>query len=128
MRVRSLFAFVVLATLSATVLSAQETDRLRWTPEKSMEFKAIQQTAISPDGQRVAYVVRIPLTEGEQSEYQSHIWLVNADGTGGMQFTRGETSATSPSFSPDGEWLAFTSRRGGSGGGPVTMALATRSG
>ena len=116
MRVPSLFAFVVLATLSATVLSAQETDGLRWTPEKSMEFKAIQQTAISPDGQRVAYVVRIPLTEGEKSEYQSHIWLVNADGTGGMQFTRGETSATSPSFSPDGEWLAFTSRRGGSGG------------
>ena len=67
---------------SSVVLSAQDTEEVRWTPSKSMEFGVVQQTAISPDGSRIAYVVRVPLIEGEQSEYLSHIWLVNSDGTG----------------------------------------------
>jgi dipeptidyl aminopeptidase/acylaminoacyl peptidase len=108
-------ALLLLLTLSATQVGAQNADDLRWTPEKSMDFDVVQQTAISPDGARVAYVVRVPLIEGEQSEYLSHIWLVDADGTNGVQFTRGEKSATSPAFSPDGRWLAFTTSREGDG-------------
>ncbi|NNF29123.1 MAG: S9 family peptidase [Gemmatimonadetes bacterium] len=103
---------VALLLLSTAPAATQESEELRWTPEKSMEFKAVSQTAISPDGERVAYVVRVPVMEGEKSEYLSHVWLTGADGTGNVQFTRGEHSATSPAFSPDGEWLAFTSRRG----------------
>ena len=110
-------ALAFLLTFSATQVAAQNADDLRWTPEKSMEFDVVQQTAISPDGARVAYVVRVPLIEGEQSEYLSHIWLVDADGTDGVQFTRGENSATSPAFSPDGRWLAFATRREGDGSG-----------
>jgi len=68
--------------------------------------------AISPDGSRVAYVVRVALLEGEKSEYLSQIWLVGADGSNPRQFTRGQSSATNPAFSPDGRWLAFSSRRG----------------
>ena len=83
-----------------------------WTPTKSMEFRQIQDVAISPDGSRIAYVIRVPVLEGEKSEYLSHIWLVGADGTNPRQFTRGEISASSPAFSPDGRWLAFSSRRG----------------
>lgn len=88
----------------------------RWTPETSMQFDVVQQTAIAPDGSRVAYVVRVPLIEGEQSEYLSHVWLVDADGGNAVQFTRGDASATNPSFSPDGRWLAFTTRREGPDG------------
>ena len=103
----TLMAWVV----ATTPLSAQDDDELRWTPSKSMEFSVVQQTAISPDGSRIAYVVRVPLIEGEQSEYLSHIWLVNSDGTGNTQFTRGKISASGPAFSPDGKWLAFASNR-----------------
>lgn len=88
-------------------------DSLRWTPAKSMEVRQIQGTAVSPDGARVAFVVRVPVMDGDKSEYLSHVWVVNADGTGARQYTRGEKSASSPAFSPDGRWLAFSSSRSG---------------
>lgn len=85
----------------------------RWTPELSMRFRSIQGTDLSPDGSRVAWVVRTPLMEGEKSEYLSHIWVASADGSGARQFTRGERSATNPRFSPDGRHIAFASARSG---------------
>lgn len=87
----------------------------RWSPALSMKYHQIAGTALSPDGMRVAYVVREPLMEGEQSEYRSHIWLAGSDGSDARQFTRGEHSAGSPRFSPDGSMLSFTSGRSGSG-------------
>jgi len=114
MRASLTFAALVVSCAAALPLSAQDSAS-RWTPEKSMEFDVVQSTAISPDGSRIAYTVRVPLIEGEQSEYLSHIWLVNSDGTGAVQFTRGENSASGAAFSPDGRWLTFTTRRGGGG-------------
>ena len=86
-----------------------------WTPSLSMQYRGISGTAISPDGSRIAFVVREPLMEGPQSEYLSHIWMTDADGMGTAQWTRGEASAGSPQFSPDGAWLSFTSGREGEG-------------
>ena len=86
-----------------------------WTPALSMQYRGVSGTAISPDGSRIAFVVREPLMEGPQSEYLSHIWMTDADGTGPAQWTRGEASAGSPQFSPDGAWLSFTSGREGEG-------------
>ena len=37
-----------------------------WTPERLIHYPAVQETAVSPDGSRVAYSVREPvLTEDE---------------------------------------------------------------
>ncbi|MGW8268358.1 MAG: LpqB family beta-propeller domain-containing protein, partial [Longimicrobiales bacterium] len=85
-----------------------------WTPALSMRYHAVAGTALSPDGSVVAYVLREPVMEGEESDYRSQIWIVSSDGSDARQFTRGDRSATSPSFSPDGRFLAFTSGRSGS--------------
>ncbi|MFO8174944.1 MAG: S9 family peptidase [Longimicrobiales bacterium] len=93
--------------------SGQEAEE-GWTPALSMRYHPVSGTALSPDASLVAFVLREPLMEGEKSEYLSHIWMVATDGGGPRRFTRGEESATSPSFSPDGSYLAFSSGRSGS--------------
>ncbi|MEQ9568683.1 MAG: hypothetical protein RLN75_00715, partial [Longimicrobiales bacterium] len=84
-----------------------------WSPAVSMQFRGVSSTEISPDGAHVAFVVREPLMEGEQSEYLSHIWMAAADGSGARQYTRGDESAGNPSFTPDGSHLLFTTSRSG---------------
>jgi len=101
----------VLAPSSAA--SQEEAVAAGWTPELSMRFRGVGDAAISPDGSLVAFVVTEPKMEGEQSEYLSQVWVAAADGSWSRQFTRGEKSASNPSFSPDGRYLLFTSSRSG---------------
>src|SRR5207244_79683 len=66
-----------------------------------------------PDGKRVAFTVRQASTDGERSEYLTHIHLVNADGSESRQLTQGDKSCDSPQWSPDGKLIAFLSARAG---------------
>ena len=92
--------------------AAQDDSATSWTPELSMQFRRIQGTATSPDGEFIAYVVSTPQMEGSNSEYRTHIWVATAKGSRNTQFTQGEYSASSPAFSPDGQFLSFISKRG----------------
>ena len=55
----------------------------------------------------------------------SQIYLVNPDGSNLQRFTRSSGIDTEPFFSPDGEWIYFTSDRGGS---PQIYRMPTRGG
>ena len=61
--------------------------------------------AWSPDGSRLAF----SRYSGEfvHSEPMSHIFVVNADGTGQVQLTDAVADDDSPSWSPDGEQIVF---------------------
>lgn len=82
-----------------------------WTPEMQVKTKIPASVQISPDGKRVAYAVSEAVMTADKSEFVSQIWLADADGKNAFQITFGDKSSTNPKFSPDGNWLAFTSNR-----------------
>ena len=64
---------------------------------------------LSPDGESVAYVRRVP---DDEESYERTIYLASTDGTNDRRFTVSEGSDAEPRFSPSGDRLAFTSTRG----------------
>lgn len=67
---------------------------------------------LSPDGATVAYVVAT--IDPDTKEARAAIWSVPVDGSEPpRRLTSGAKSDTSPRWSPDGRWLAFTSDRDG---------------
>mgnify|MGYP003694674747 CR=1 FL=1 len=80
------------------------------TIDELLTLKAIGGAQISPDGQWVAYTVTN--ADFKQDAFVTQIWLAETGSKGRiLQLTRGEKSSTNPRWSPNGEWLAFTSNR-----------------
>jgi dipeptidyl aminopeptidase/acylaminoacyl peptidase len=81
------------------------------TIEDLYKMKFVSRPRIAPDGQRVALVVtRI---DERKHEYRSSIWVAPAAGGESRRFIGGSANAHSPSWSPDGRFLAFVSEREG---------------
>lgn len=80
-------------------------------PDDIARLRGVSDPQVDPDGVWVAYVVQS--TDVAADKQERHLWMTRWDGSRTVQITsrKGESEST-PRFSPDGRWLAFTSSRG----------------
>ena len=115
--------FLILAL--ASVICAQ-TARHPLRVDDIFRFKDVRDPQVSPDGQWVAYVVStIDMKEDKSS---AHVWLIKIDGTNDRQITFGAEGEGSPRWSPDGNYISFTSSRPGKARGSQVWVLDRRGG
>ncbi len=80
------------------------------TFEEVISLRSVGGITISDDGKNVAYTVQA--TDWNDNRFDSEIWL-SKSGTKPFQLTNTpKGSSSSPSFSPDGKWIAFLADRG----------------
>jgi dipeptidyl aminopeptidase/acylaminoacyl peptidase len=78
------------------------------TPEQAISRRGLADVHISPDGERVCFVVSEPPKGSTRSR---HIWMLNVRSREVRPFTSSAKSEYSPRWSPDGKTLAFLSDR-----------------
>ncbi len=111
-----LFATLFTSAVLAAPISAQETpsDTLL-TVDHFMDLERVGGPQISPDGLQIVYTrSRVDIMA---DQWDSDLWLMNADGSRARFLTKG----SDPRWSPDGTRIAYVASEepggGGSGGG-----------
>jgi len=96
--------------LSVAIGYAADAPRIP-TIDELLNIRSARGALISPDGRWVAFSVSE--TDFEEDAFLSRIWLADTKTGETFQLTAGPKSSSSPRWSPDGEWLSFTSSRKG---------------
>lgn len=91
-----LFTTNIATTQSKPVFSSMDVFGLEW----------VEKPQISPDGKTIVYIRRS--MDIMQDRRISRLWLVNADGTNHQKLSSMDVNEGNPSWSPDGNQIAFT--------------------
>lgn len=105
-------AWVLLAAVPASVLAQTPTPG-SLEVEDLFRVASVGAPVVSHDGERVAYVVST--RDLEENSERSDVWMLELPNGEPRRMTRGEGSASSPAFSPDGRYLSFLTSRGDEG-------------
>jgi dipeptidyl aminopeptidase/acylaminoacyl peptidase len=100
---RFAISFAVLVFALASVAFAQE--NRRFNIDDLMKVRRVGDPQISPDGRHVAYTIGD--VNFDANRVVTHIYVVSLGGGEPKQLTKGDRSATSPRWSPDGKTIAF---------------------
>lgn len=103
---------LVLSTMVACIASAaiaQAQDRRPPTLDDLLNLVQVSGAEISPDGSQVIYT-KSELKKWSDNKRVTSIWIANADGSDQRQLL-GSDKDRSPSWSPDGRYVAFLSTR-----------------
>ncbi|HEX5749371.1 MAG TPA: S9 family peptidase [Archangium sp.] len=103
---------MTLSLFAALALTAAPAKTQPFTVQDQVSMRRISNPSVSPDGKRIAFVLRS--TDLEANKGRTDLWIVNADGTGPRQLTSSPESEAQPVWSPEGQGLYFLSSRGGS--------------
>jgi dipeptidyl aminopeptidase/acylaminoacyl peptidase len=103
-----LFILFIICTIISTPQKSHSQHNPSFEEVQSLHY--VGSPSISPDGSHVAFTIR--KTDWKKNGYDTEIW-VSSNGKEPFQLTRTvDGSSTNPQWSPDGNYLGFTTSRG----------------